>query len=102
MEFIPPMDKAKIELSAYFSLSSLSEKKRREVYRKLGAVYNYIRLINTSKNIGDYKATYTPKMICASLNVGERTMRRWIKIYNDQGIVGLVDTRGGTAVSDED
>lgn len=102
MEFIPPMDRAKIELSAYFSLSSLSEKKQREVYRKLGAVYNYTRLVNVGKNIGDYKATYTPKMICASLNVPERTLRRWIKKYNDDGILGLVDGRGGTADSDKD
>lgn len=31
--------------------------------------------------------------------IGERTLSRWMQRYRDQGLIGLVDTRGGSAAS---
>lgn len=46
---------------------------------------------------GGNSRTESKQLFCSSHKIGVRSLSRWLTRYRDQGLVGLLDTRGGAA-----
>jgi len=85
------------ELSASAELLNVPVEKRNEAIRRLGIIKDLERHATAIVRGG---GTRTEALRCyVDMNghkgVSKRSLERWLAKYRDQGLVGLVDTRGG-------
>jgi len=71
-------------------LRGVPEKKRKEAISRLGIVVDFERFAATIE-----KRCKAAELFAARHGIGLRTLQRWVGKYREQGLAGLVDTRGG-------
>jgi len=87
------------------ALSEIAANKQEEAIRRVGVVTEFEKF---SAGVVQEKGTRSEAIAAYSVwhNIPVRTLQRWIARYRDEGIMGLVDTRGrgdgnGDTISEE-
>ena len=70
--------------------------KRKEAFRRLGMIRNFEKFSASFVHNGGTR-TEAMKIYASKHHIGKRSLERWIAHYRQQGLLGLVDTRGGGA-----
>ncbi|KKL60609.1 hypothetical protein LCGC14_2203590, partial [marine sediment metagenome] len=84
------------DLSAELDMLDIPANKREAGLKRLGLIREFedyaARMVQGGKN-----RTESKQLFCSSHKIGVRSLSRWLTRYRDQGLIGLVDTRGGCA-----
>ena len=76
------------------ALDKFSKPKRDAALRKLGAIREFEDFSAMWVRGGGLR-TEAMAAFCEQAEMGASTLKRWLKVWREQGIEGLVDTRGG-------
>jgi len=75
-------------------IQNLPADKREDAIKKLGIIHRFEKISSEHIRNGGTR-TEALGIYAAQTGVGERTIKRWIMKYHRQGLLGLVDLRGG-------
>ncbi len=84
------------DLTAELDMLDIPAHKKDAAIKRLGLIRKFedyaARMVRDGRSRSESK-----QLFCSSHKVGVRSLSRWLTLYRDQGLIGLVDTRGGAA-----
>lgn len=97
---IPPSSDAKLSagpanLPDSDELRCVREGKRRAALKRLGVIQEFRRFEKAMAGEGEGTRADAVARFCCGRDVTERSLWRWLTAYRRQGLLGLVDGRGG-------
>ncbi len=82
------------DLSRELDMLDIPANKKDAALKRLGLIREFegyaARMVQGGKS-----RTESKQLFCSSHTIGVRSLSRWLTLYRDQGLIGLVDTRGG-------
>ncbi len=82
------------ELTGADELLDVPENKRQEAYRRLGLLKKFEKFAAAFVRDGGGRSDAV-KIFASQNSISARSVLRWLRRYRRQGLLGLVDTRGG-------
>jgi putative transposase len=77
-------------------IQNLPADKQEDAIKKLGIIHRFEKFSSEHiRNGGTRTEAFVKYSAQPGVRVGERTIKRWITKYHQQGLLGLVDSRGG-------
>ncbi len=84
------------DLSRELDMLDIPANKKDAALKRLGLIQKFEDY--AARMVGDGRSrTEAKQLFCSSHKIGVRSLSRWLTRYRDQGLIGLVDTRGGAA-----
>ena len=84
------------DLSSELDMLDIPANKREAALKRLGLIREFEDYAARMVRQGQGR-TEAKQLFCSSRSLGVRSLSRWLTRYRDQGLIGLVDTRGGAA-----
>ncbi len=84
------------DLSRQLDMLDIPANKKDAALKRLGLVRKFEDYAARMVRDGCSR-TESKQLFCSSHKLGVRSLSRWLTLYRDQGLIGLVDTRGGAA-----
>jgi len=82
------------DMSGELDMLDIPAKKKDAALKRLGLIHKFEDYAGCMVR-GGRSRTEAKQMFCSSHKIGVRSLSRWLTRYRDQGLIGLIDTRGG-------
>jgi len=83
------------DLSREVDLTDVPARKQEEAVRRLGLIKEFEKFSAAHVHSGGTRSDAQGLFVSGNEGVSVRSLQRWIRRYKDEGLAGLIDTRGG-------